>query len=73
MTAEMAALTREQLGQLQPMLNSLGAVQSVNFEKVMPDGIDVFQVTFANGNAEFGMALQGNGIISGVGILSVER
>jgi hypothetical protein len=73
MTPEMAALTREQLGQLQSMLNSLGVVQSVNFEKVMPDGIDVYKVTFANGNAEFGMALQGNGIISGVGILSVER
>jgi CubicO group peptidase (beta-lactamase class C family) len=73
MTPEMAALTREQLGQLQSMLNSLGVVQSVNFEKVMPDGIDVYKVTFANGNAEFGMALQGNSIISGVGILSVER
>lgn len=73
MTPEIAALTREQLGQLQPMLNSLGAVQSVSFEKVLPDGIDVYIVRFASGNAEFGMALEGNGIISGVGIFGVDR
>jgi CubicO group peptidase (beta-lactamase class C family) len=73
MTSEMAALTRAQLGQLQSMLNSLGAVQSVSFEKVMPDGVDVYKVAFANGIAEFGMALQGNGRISGVGIFNVER
>jgi CubicO group peptidase (beta-lactamase class C family) len=73
MTPAMAALTREQLDQLQPMLNSLGAVQSVSFEKVMPDGIDVYKVIFSNGNAQFGMALEGSGIISEVGIFNVER
>jgi CubicO group peptidase (beta-lactamase class C family) len=73
MTAEMAALTRDQLGQLQPIMNNLGAVQSVKFEKVMPDGIDVYKVTFTKGNAEFGIGLQGSGIISGVGIISIER
>jgi CubicO group peptidase (beta-lactamase class C family) len=73
MTPEMAALTREQLGQLKSMLNSLGPVQSVSFQQVMPDGIDVYKVTFANGNAEFGMALEDNGMISGVGIFGVDR
>jgi hypothetical protein len=44
----------------------------VSFEKVMPDGIDVYKVAFANGNVEFGMMLQGNGRISGVGIFNVK-
>ena len=73
MTPEMATLTREQLGQLQTMLNNLGAVRSVNFKEVTPDGSDVYKVTFANGVAEFGVTLQGDGIISGVGIFNVER
>jgi CubicO group peptidase (beta-lactamase class C family) len=73
MIAEMAKLTREQLGQLQPLFNSLGAVQSVIFKEVTPDGSDVYKVTFASGVAEFGITLQGDGIISGVGILNIER
>jgi CubicO group peptidase (beta-lactamase class C family) len=73
MTAEMATLTREQLGQLQLLVNNLGAVQSVSLKEVTPDGSDVYKVTFANGVAEFGVTLQGDGIISGVGLFNVER
>jgi CubicO group peptidase (beta-lactamase class C family) len=73
MTPEMAKLTREQLGQLQQLLNSLGAVQSVTFKEVTPEGYDVYKVTFANGIAEFGVTVQGDGILSGAGIFDIER
>ena len=73
MTPEMAKLTREQLGQLQQLLNSLGAVQSVNFKEVTPEGFDVYKVTFAGGIAEFGVTVQAGGILSGAGIFSIER
>jgi CubicO group peptidase (beta-lactamase class C family) len=73
MTPEMATLTRQQLGQLQQLLGSLGAVQSVNFKEVTPEGFDVYKVTFASGVGEFGVSLQGDLIISGVGILNIER
>jgi CubicO group peptidase (beta-lactamase class C family) len=73
MTPEMAKLTREQLGQLQQLLSGLGAIQSVNFKKVTPEGIDVFKVTFVHGNAEFGVSVQEDGILSGAGIFDIER
>jgi CubicO group peptidase (beta-lactamase class C family) len=73
MTAEMATLTREELGHLQKLLNDLGTVQSVNFKEVTPDGSDVYKVTFANGVAEFGVTLEGDGRIFGAGIFNVER
>jgi hypothetical protein len=48
-------------------------VQTANFKTVMPDGIDAYEVTFSNGHAEFGIALEASGIIAGVGIFNVER
>jgi CubicO group peptidase (beta-lactamase class C family) len=73
MTQEMATLTRQQLGQLQQLLSGLGAVQSMHFKEVTPEGFDVYKVTFASGVGEFGVSLRGDGIISGVGMLSVEK
>jgi CubicO group peptidase (beta-lactamase class C family) len=73
MTPEMAKLTREQLGQLQQLLNGLGAVQSVHFKEVTPDGYDVYKVSFAGGIAEFGVTVQGDGILSGAGIFNIEH
>jgi CubicO group peptidase (beta-lactamase class C family) len=73
MTPEMATVTRQQLGQLQPLLKNLGAVQSVILKEVTPDGADVYTVRFANGAAECGLNLQEDGIISGAGISSIEQ
>jgi hypothetical protein len=73
MTPEMATLTRQQLGQLQPLLKNLGAVQSVILKEVAPDGADVYTVRFANGTAECGLSLQGEGIISGAEIFNIEK
>lgn len=73
MNPSMAASMRQQLGQLPSLLNHLGAVQSVTFKAVAPDGADVYSVTFAHGSAEIALALQADGIIADVGFLKVAQ
>ena len=73
MSASMAASMRQQLGQLPSLLNHLGAVQSVTFKAVAPDGADVYTVTFANGNADIALVLQADRKIADVGFLKVSQ
>jgi CubicO group peptidase (beta-lactamase class C family) len=73
MTADFASLMHEQVGQLEILLSKLGTVQSVKFESVMPNGVDEYEVTFANGKARFGMSLNAGGSMSGLGIYEVDR
>jgi D-alanyl-D-alanine-carboxypeptidase/D-alanyl-D-alanine-endopeptidase len=61
MSPGLAAATREQLPQIQPMLGKLGAMQSVTFKSVGPGGADIYTVKFENGSLEYGIVLEGDG------------
>jgi hypothetical protein len=65
MSEGLAAATRQQLPQLQPMFQKWGAIQSVTFKGVGPLGADIYNVTFANGSAEFRITMAADGKISG--------
>lgn len=49
MGATLAQITRAQLGLLQPQLQALGAIQSIQFKAPGPAGSDVYTVAFAKG------------------------
>lgn len=70
---QLASVTREQLASLQSMFNQLGAVQSIRFKEVTPEGADVYKVKFANGSAECGLALQADGVIANAFILKLDE
>lgn len=57
MSPGMQAVTRQQLPRLQELMRSMGALQSVTFSGVDPQGGDVFDVTFASGALIFTIAL----------------
>jgi hypothetical protein len=61
MSGSLAANIRRQASQLQAMLKSLGAVESIFFRGVGPGGYDIYGVKFANGAAEFRILLTADG------------
>jgi CubicO group peptidase (beta-lactamase class C family) len=63
MSPALAAVTRQQLPQLQPSIAQLGSVQSVSFKGVGPAGADIYQVKFENGSLEFRIWLAPDGKI----------
>jgi hypothetical protein len=52
MAPALANLTRQQLPGLKKMFENLGAIQSVTFKSVGPNGMDVYEVKFENGSLE---------------------
>jgi hypothetical protein len=64
----MQEVTRAQLPGLQRMFQSLGAIESVTFVEVGPQGGDVFDVRFANGALRWNIALTPDGKTAGAGI-----
>ncbi|GAA0641089.1 hypothetical protein [Brevundimonas lenta] len=52
MTPDLATKVREQEGQVRPLIQSLGAVQAVDFVDSQ-DGADLFAVVFANAATEW--------------------
>ena len=66
MTPEFAELTRQVLPGVQKLVASLGAVQSMDFEKVEAAGNDVYRVNFAAGTREFSILLDPDGRIHSV-------
>jgi hypothetical protein len=49
----LAEATRQQLPQIQSMLDQLGALQSMSFTGVGPGGADIYQVKFEHGSLEY--------------------
>ncbi len=63
----MAAVTRRQLPALKNLIAGLGPLKSIAFVKVQPDGMDVYQVRFANGDSDWRIVLEDGGKISAIG------
>lgn len=63
MTPEIAAYTRQQLPFNQAIFTRLGALRSMSFRAVSPMGSDIYIAHFANGSAEFRIALVKDGVI----------
>ena len=57
MSADFAAITREQLPHLQKTITSLGAISSVAFQSVDPSGADQYSVSCAHGELDVSLVL----------------
>lgn len=68
MTAEVAALTRQQLPFNQAILSRLGALRAVSFRGVTSMGSDIYMVNFANGTAEWRIGLVKDGMIGRIAL-----
>lgn len=64
MSPMLAAVTRSQLPKLESFLAHLGAVKSIKFLGVGPQGEDVYTVWQENGSSHWRIALDSNGTIS---------
>ncbi len=67
MAAGLAGAVRQQLPQLQTIFGGLGPVQSISFRRVEPDGSNVYDIKFANGNTEWHVLLGADGKVEGEG------
>jgi beta-lactamase regulating signal transducer with metallopeptidase domain len=68
MTPEVAAFTRQQLAQSRAILARLGALRAVSFRGVTGIGSDVYMGHFANGSAEWRIALTKDGTITRIAL-----
>jgi len=68
MTSEVAAQTRQQLPLNQAILSRLGALRAVSFRGVTSMGSDVYMAHFANGTAEWRIALVKDGAIGRIAL-----
>jgi hypothetical protein len=68
MTTEVAAQTHQQLAQEQAILARLGALRAVSFRGVTDMGSDIYMTHFANGSAEWRIALIKDGTIARIGL-----
>jgi hypothetical protein len=63
MSPMLAERTRQNLQQLQKTVAELGAIQSVVFKRVNPDGTDVYRVACEHGTVDWGVLLSTDGKI----------
>jgi hypothetical protein len=63
MTPEMARVTRQQLGFLQPQVAAGGAIRSIEFGGIDPQGHNIFVVHHENGTTNARIGLDGEGKI----------
>jgi hypothetical protein len=63
MSPDLANVTRAQLPKLQADVSKLGAIKTVMFNHVGPGGLDVYDVTLANGAIQCGMFVTPDGKI----------
>ena len=63
MTPEMARTTRQQLGFLRPGAAAAGAIQSIEFSGIDPDGRNIYVVRHANGTTNARISLDAEGKI----------
>ena len=66
MSAPLAAKIRQHAAEMQAIFNKLGAVETIFFRGVGPGGYDLYGVKFANGFAEFRLALGADGKVDDV-------
>lgn len=71
LTPQMAEVTRSQLPVLTERLSSLGAVETITFVEVAPNGGDVYDVEYANGGLRWMIALDAEGRAAGIGFQPV--
>jgi CubicO group peptidase (beta-lactamase class C family) len=67
MSPTLAANTRQQLPQIQGLLGRFGALQSLSFKGVAPNGADIYQLKFENGSLEYKILLGADGKVEGAG------
>jgi hypothetical protein len=63
MSKDLAEATRAQLPQLQADMSKLGPIRSITFKEVGPAGLDVYDVTMANGAIQSGIFVSPDGTI----------
>jgi len=68
MSADFAALVRQQLPRMQSLFKSWGELKSVKFTGVGPLGWDAYDVVFDNATASFAIGLTADGKIAGEGV-----
>lgn len=68
MTSEVAAQTRQQLPFNRAILSRLGALRAVSFRGVTSMGSDIYMAHFANGTAEWRIALVKDGAIGRIAL-----
>jgi hypothetical protein len=68
LTPGMQEVTRQQLPQLTQRFQALGAIQSVTFVEVGPQGGDAFDVAYENGGLRWNISVAPDGKTSGAGI-----
>jgi CubicO group peptidase (beta-lactamase class C family) len=61
MSSNLAAVTRQQLPQLQGSISRLGAIQAINFKGVGPAGADIYEIKFESGSIEYRIMLGPDG------------
>jgi hypothetical protein len=66
MSAAFAAVTRQQLTQLQTMVAANGAIQSVTFKGVGPGGADIYEVKFEHASWECRISLDSDAKVAGL-------
>ena len=67
MSPTLATTTRQQLPQVQGLLDRFGALQSVSFKGVAPNGADIYQLKFENGSLEYKILMGTGGKVEGAG------
>ncbi len=68
MSPELAAVARQQESGLIEGVGSLGALQSITFQRVGPGGEDIYLVKFLTGSLLLHINLDSKGIINGMGL-----
>jgi len=72
MSTGLAAATRQQLPQIQPMISQMGALQSLTFTGVGPGGADIYAAKFENGSLEYRIILGSDGKVEGAQVRPVQ-
>jgi dienelactone hydrolase len=68
MTTVLAGNIRQQLIQMEAIFKSWGDIRSITFKDTDVSRGDVYDITFANGTAEFNIGLTPDGKIAGIGV-----
>lgn len=66
MNPRFADFTRQQLPGLQQLMGNLGALKSLTFHRVAPEGDDQYDADFEKGALRIGVLLSDDGHIDGV-------
>jgi D-alanyl-D-alanine-carboxypeptidase/D-alanyl-D-alanine-endopeptidase len=67
MSPALADLTRKQLPQIKALIAQLGALESITFKEVGPNGMDVFDAKFEHGSSRWSIMLDSDGKVTLLG------